>query len=368
MKEYKVPFYDLSQVHKQIRAKMLETVCRVIDANWFIGGPELAEFESAFAEYCGTAYCVGTSNGLDALHLVLKALQLPAQSEVILPANSFIATALAVSYAGYKPILIEPEEDTGLIDVSLIEAAITERTGVIMPVHLYGSVCDMDEINAIAARYGLFVIEDNAQAQGCLYKGKKTGSLGTAAGISFYPGKNIGALGDAGAVVTNDKGLADSIRTLSNYGSQEKYNHVFQGVNARLDSMQAAVLRTKLPYLDTWNELRKANAAAYLTGIQNALVNLPTVKHDSVWHIFPVRIKDNKRDAFRAHLEENGIETLIHYPIAIPAQKAYTGFFDPSAYPVTMRLAQELVSLPMFPYMNDGQISLVIDTINSFGD
>jgi len=366
MSTYIVPFNDLSKQHGRIDAELRAAVGRVLDANWFIGGSEVESFEREFAAYCGVKGCVGVSNGLDALHLILRALELPAGGEVILPANTFIATALAVSYAGLTPVLVDPDEETGLMSAEGVEAAVTDKTIALIPVHLYGSACDMDGMLAVAKRHGLYVVEDNAQAQGCIYKGRMTGAIGTAAGVSFYPGKNLGALGDAGAVLTNDEALARKIKALGNYGSAEKYDHAYMGFNSRLDSVQAAALRAKLTHLNEWNGMRKATAADYYEGMRTPLVALPVIPYDSVWHIFPVRVKNGRRDAFRAYLEAKGIETLIHYPIAIPAQKAYAGMFRPEDYPSAMLRASELVSLPMFPYMSEEQVARVIDAVNAF--
>lgn len=361
-----IPYYDLKRINESVSEKIERQITQVISECEFILGTQVGNFEKKFAEYIGTKHCIGVDNGLDALHIILTALDLPEDSEVIVPANTFIATALAVSYAGLKIVLVEPDEETMLIDPKKIEEKITDKTKVIMPVHLYGTACDMEKIMAIAEKYNLYVIEDNAQAQGCDYKGKRTGSFGIAAGTSFYPGKNIGALGDAGAITTNDDNLAKKIRALINYGSVKKYHHEFKGFNARLDELQAAVLMVKLNELDDWNRQRRENADFYFSHIQNPSIRLPKKQTGAVWHIFPVRVNGKSRDIFMAYLKEKGISTLIHYPIAIAEQKAYENEFRKEEYPIASKLSGQEVSLPMYPFMTKEELQYICDVINSW--
>ena len=312
-----IPFADFEPMHREIEAEILDKFREVYGKNWFIKGEEVKKFEEEFAAFCNVKHCVGCGNGLDALYLILRGYDIGAGDEVIVPSNTFIATSLAVTYAGAMPVFVEPDISTYTIDVNLIEKAITKKTKAIMAVHLYGQSADMDAINFIAKKYNLKVIEDAAQAHGALYKGKKTGSLGDAAGFSFYPGKNLGALGDAGAVVTNDTQLAEKIRTIGNYGSSKKYHNEYKGVNSRLDEMQAAFLRIKLKKLEEWNEARRKVAKRYNTEINNPSVVLPSESPYSrhVWHVFAIRTP--VRDEMKEYLAEKGIETLIHYPIPI---------------------------------------------------
>lgn len=340
---------------------------RVFDRSWYIDGQEDADFEKAFAAYCHTEHCVGVGNGLDALYLVLKALDIGVGDEVIVPSNTYIATALAVTYLGATPVLVEPDIRTYNIDPSKIEEKITAKTKAIMPVHLYGQPCDMDPIMEIAKKHGLYVVEDCAQAHGATYKGKKIGTFGDAAGFSFYPGKNLGALGDAGAVVTNNKELADKVRALGNYGSDYKYHHIYLGNNSRLDELQAAFLSAKLPHLDRMNEDRRKIAKRYLEGICNEAVSLPYVMPETepVWHIFAVRCE--QRDALAEYLAQKGIATNKHYPIPMHLQKCYEGLHIPEgALPIAEEISAKQLSLPMYYGMTDQEIQYVIDSINAF--
>ncbi|MDY2606909.1 MAG: DegT/DnrJ/EryC1/StrS family aminotransferase, partial [Lachnospiraceae bacterium] len=300
----KVPFLSFIPMEKELEKEIRGAFERVLDSSWYIGGAEDKDFEEKFANFCDVNYCVGTGNGLDSLFLTLKALGIKSGDEVIVPSNTYIATALAVSYVGATPVFVEPDIRTFNINPDMIEDAITDRTKAIIPVHLYGQPCDMDSIMKIAKKHNLYVIEDCAQAHGAKYKGKRVGGFGIAAGFSFYPGKNLGALGDAGAVVTNDKELADKIRAIGNYGSDYKYHHIYQGNNSRLDEIQAAVLSVKLKNLDRWNENRRNTAQKYLTEIKNENlilpVEMPYTSH--VWHIFAVRTKE--RDRLEAYLNE----------------------------------------------------------------
>ena len=316
-----VPFVTFKPLEKELDSGIRAAFERVYANSWYIGGKEDSSFEKAFANYCGTKYCVGTGNGLDSLMLILKALGIHDGDEVIVPSNTYIATALAVTYAGAKPVFVEPDIRTYNIDPSKIEDRITSKTKAIMVVHLYGQPADMDSIISIANKYSLYLIEDSAQAHGAKYKGQRTGSFGIASGFSFYPGKNLGALGDAGAVTTNDMELAEKIRALGNYGSDYKYHHIYKGNNSRLDEMQAAFLSAKLPSLDKVNENRKATAKKYLERINNPEVILPYVipGAEPVWHIFAIRC--NKRDELEKFLNDKGIGTNKHYPIPMHLQK-----------------------------------------------
>ena len=362
----KVPFVSFDVMHKEIESEMFDTFSHVYNKNIFIKGEELDRFEKRFASYCESRYCVGCATGLDALFLIMKAYGIGEGDEVIIPANTFIATALAVSYVGATPVLVEPDEDTYTINPALIEEKITNRTKAIIAVHLYGRCADMESICEIAKKYDLKVIEDAAQAHGALYKGKKAGSLGDAAGFSFYPGKNLGALGDGGAVVTGDEDLADRIRTLANYGSKEKYHHIYQGNNSRLDEIQAAFLNVKLGQLDKWNERRRQVATRYMREITNPMIKLPMqndADFQSVWHLFVVRT--SKRDELIEFLNDREIGTTIHYPIPVHEQVAYEGLTH-EKYPLAEQIAKEIVSIPMFYGISEEQIEYVIKALNEF--
>lgn len=363
----KVPFVSFKPLEAELDSQLRAAFERVYERSWYIEGLEDKAFEEAFAAYCHTEYCVGVGNGLDALMLALKALNIGAGDEVLVPSNTYIATALAVTYVGATPVFVEPDIRTYNIDPALIEAKITARTKAIMPVHLYGQPCDMDPILAIARKHGLFVIEDCAQAHGATYKGKVIGSFGDAAGFSFYPGKNLGALGDAGATVTHDKTLADKIRALGNYGSDYKYHHIYQGNNSRLDELQAAFLSAKLPMMDKINENRRAAAKRYLEGITNPHILLPYVPEYAapVWHLFAIRCQ--RRDELAAYLEEKGIGTNKHYPIPMHLQQCYADLQIPQgALPIAEEISATELSLPMYYGMTDEEINYVIDAINAF--
>lgn len=347
-----IPFLDLKAPHEELRAELREAFDRVLDSGWYILGDEVKQFEREFAEYCDAEYCIGVGNGLEALHLILRAYGIGESDEVIVPSNTYIATWLAASYAGATPIPVEPDERTYNIDPALIEAAITPRTKAIIAVHLYGQPADMDAINAIAKKFNLKVIEDAAQAHGAHYKGRRVGTLGNAAGFSFYPGKNLGAIGDGGAVTTNDPELAEKVRVLCNYGSRVKYHNEVKGFNSRLDELQAAFLREKLKKLDEWNERRKAIAAEYLHALIDSGVDLPYVPEwaDPVWHLFVVR--NRQRDQLQKKLSEAGIATMIHYPIPPHLQGAYAELaYGKGAFPIAERIHQEVLSLPMGPHL-----------------
>lgn len=363
----KIPFVTFLPMEKELNDDLRGAFDRVFTRSWYIEGVEDEAFEGAFAEYCGTKYCIGVGNGLDALILVLKALGIGEGDEVIIPSNTYIATALAVTYVGAKPVFVEPDIRTFNINPALIEAAITEKTRAIMPVHLYGQACDMDPIMAVAKKRGLKVVEDCAQAHGATYKGQKVGTFGDAAGFSFYPGKNLGALGDAGAVITNDKELADMVRALGNYGSDYKYHHIYKGNNSRLDELQAAFLAAKLPHLERMNVERRRVAALYTEGIKNPKVITPYVLPDCmpVWHIYGIRCAE--RDALEKHLNEKGIGTNKHYPIPMHLQECYKDLNIPKdKLPVAEEISATELSIPMYYGMTDEEVHYVIDTINSF--
>lgn len=362
-----VPFVSFKPMEKELDSDLRAAFERVYTASWYIEGKEDVAFEKAFAEFCHTQYCVGVGNGLDALMLALKALGVGKGDEVIVPSNTYIATALAVTYVGAAPIFVEPDIRTYNIDPTKIEEKITTKTKAIMPVHLYGQPCDMDPIMAIAKKHNLFVVEDCAQAHGATYNGQVIGSFGDAAGFSFYPGKNLGALGDAGATVTNSKELADKVRALGNYGSDYKYHHIYQGNNSRLDELQAAFLAAKLPHLNRMNEERRRIAKCYLEGIKNLEITLPFVPDyaEPVWHIFAVRTK--KRDELAAYLADKGISTNKHYPIPMHMQDCYKDLNIPhGTLPIAEEISATELSLPMFYGMTDEQVAFVIDNINSF--
>lgn len=362
-----VPFLDLGRLHQPIRTQLDAAYKRVMDSGWFIMGPELAAFESEFAAYSEVKHCIGVGNGLEALHLLLRAYGIGPGDEVIVPSNTFIATWLAVSQCGATPVPVEPDIKTHNIDPARIAAAITPRTRAIMPVHLYGQPADMDPINELATKHGLIVIEDAAQAQGARYKGRRVGSLGHAAGTSFYPGKNLGALGDGGAVLTNDDVIANKVRRLRNYGSTVKYQHELAGYNSRLDELQAAFLREKLKMLDEWNDRRRENAVTYSSLHEGSDFVLPFVPEyaEPVWHLYVIRSK--QRDALKAHLEQRGISTVIHYPIAPHRQACYAGW-NFGFLPIAERLAGEVLSLPMSPDLSVEEIQYVISTIQGINE
>ncbi|WP_126455346.1 DegT/DnrJ/EryC1/StrS family aminotransferase [Sulfuriflexus mobilis] len=362
-----VPFLDLGRLNDSIREPLDSAYRRVVDSGWFVMGPELEAFESEFAQYCEVKHCIGVGNGLEALHLLLRAYGIGPGDEVIVPSNTFIATWLAVTECGAVPVPVEPCIDTHNIDPALIANAISKRTRAILPVHLYGQPADMDPINILATKHGLIVIEDAAQAQGARYKGRRTGSLGHAAGTSFYPGKNLGALGDGGAVLTNDDAIAEKVKQLRNYGSKVKYQHDLVGYNSRLDEMQAAFLRVKLVVLDEWNATRRLIADQYSKLLADADVQLPLTPEyaETVWHLYVIRSK--QRDVLKSYLEQQGVETVIHYPIP-PHQQA--GYRSGQKYhlPVAEMLAEEVLSLPISPFVTTSQVETVVCAINTFED
>lgn len=364
----KVPFATFEPMHNEIRKELDEAYKRVMDSNYFIQGNECKQFEQEFADYCGAKHCVGVATGLDAIYLILKAMDIKTGDEVIVPSNTFIATALAVSYTGATPVFVEPEIDTYNIDVTRIEEKITPNTKAIIAVHLQGRPADMDAVNEIAKKHGLKVLEDAAQAHGTKYKGRRVGALSDAAAFSFYPGKNLGALGDGGCVVTNDDDIASKVRALGNYGSDYKYHHIYQGTNSRLDEMQAAFLRVKLPCLEKWNDARKQVTERYLSEIKNPLIKLPVAPdkdYDHIYHVFVIRC--DRRDELEKYLNDKGIGTVKHYPIPMHMQKAYESLNIPEgSLPIAEEISRTVLSIPMYYNMTDEEISYVIDAVNNF--
>jgi dTDP-4-amino-4,6-dideoxygalactose transaminase len=362
-----IPFADFKYMHQEIRDETIAAFTKIYDKGWFIKGEQVTLFEKEFTNYCGTKYAIGCSNGLDALYLILRAYNIGPGDEVIIPSHTFIATALAVTYTGAKPVLVENDIETYNIETSLIESKINSKTKAIIAVHLYGQCADMKPIIELGKKYNLKIIEDAAQAHGATYYDKKAGNLGDVAGFSFYPGKNLGALGDGGAVTTNDEELANKVRALANYGSVEKYVHNYKGTNSRLDEVQAGLLRVKLKNLDRWNSRRQEIANLYLNGITNNKIIKPIVAsyNDHVWHIFAVRTE--QRDKLQQYLIDNEIHPLIHYPIAIHNQKAYQdeGFVKKD-YPIAEIIADQELSLPMYYGMTDSEVDYVINTINKY--
>lgn len=362
-----IPALDMKSPYRELRSELDEAYRRFMESGWYVLGEETRLFESEYATYCGTDHCVGVSNGLDALHLALRAFDIGKNDEVIVPSNTYIATWLAVTYAGAIPVPVEPDMSTFNIDPYRIEEAVSPRTKAIMPVHLYGQPADMDPVMQIAEKYGLIVIEDNAQAQGALYKGRKTGSIGHAAAHSFYPGKNLGAFGEAGAVTTHDGRIAEKIRILRNYGSEEKYKNQYKGFNARMDELQAAFLRVKLRYLDAWNERRRERAAQYMEGLQDReKLILPYVPDwaKPVWHQFVIRL--DERDTIQGRLSAAGIGSLIHYPVPPHLSEAYADMGWPAgSFPRAEALSRTVLSLPMGPHLTDQEVKKVAEVLHA---
>ena len=366
-----IKFLDLKKINERFRGAMDAATKRVLDSGWYLLGKEVEQFEKDFAAYCGVKHCIGVANGLDALNLIIKAYGFGSGDEIIVPANTYIASILAISANGCTPVLVEPKWNTRLIDEDLIEQAITSRTKAIMVVHLYGRAMNMGKIWELAKKYSLKVIEDSAQAHGAKFDGRRCGNLGDASGFSFYPGKNLGCLGDGGAVTTNDDELAEKIRAIRNYGSDYKYHHIYKGTNSRLDEIQAAWLGVKLPYLDEDNIIRAKIAARYCTEIKNPLIELPddpNVKLETgnlshVWHVFAVTCKE--RDRLDKWLTDNGVQTNIHYPTPPHKQGAYAelAHLDLS---VSERIHREVLSLPISPVLNDAEVSEIIRLVNMF--
>jgi dTDP-4-amino-4,6-dideoxygalactose transaminase len=364
-----IPFLDLKSINGQYADQLKQACARVIDSGWYIMGNELTQFESEFANYCGTKYAIGVANGLDALILTLRAWKelgkLKKGDEVIVQANTYIASILAITENDLVPILVEPNPATFNLDPDLVRASITQKTKAILPVHLYGLLSPMPELMSIAKEYNLLVLEDCAQSHGAETQDKKAGNWGDAAGFSFYPGKNLGALGDAGAVTTNDDELAQTLKALRNYGSHKKYENLYQGLNSRLDEIQAAMLRVKLNYLPSETLRRQEIAQRYLSGINNDLIILPELKESlsHVWHLFVVRC--DKRDLLQKHLINSGVQTLIHYPIPPHQQKAYADIAL-QCLPITELIHNQVVSLPLDPTMSDESVETIIEAVNGF--
>ena len=372
-----IKFLDLQKINNQYTKELKQAATEVIDSGWYLQGERLKQFESNLANFIGVKHAIGVANGLDALRLILKAYIemgiMKEGDEVIVPANTYIATILSITDNKLKPVLVEPDINTYNLDISLIEKQITSRTRAIMVVHLYGQACWCGELEAIAKRYNLKTIEDNAQAIGALWNGRRTGSLGDVAGFSFYPGKNLGALGDAGAVTTNDSQLAEVIQAIGNYGSRKKYVNEFQGLNSRLDEIQAAFLSIKLKYLEAENQRRREIAKYYCENIKHSNISLPDINNISlftfpfslshVWHLFVIRA--TKRDKLQLHLTENKIQTLIHYPIPPHKQLAYKEWND-LIYPITEKIHNEVLSLPISPIMKDDEMENIVSIINNF--
>lgn len=364
-----IPFNSLVHQNEQVKKDVNHVLSTVFDSGWYILGKQLESFEQEYADYIGTGHCVGVGNGLDALKIALKALGVKEGDEVIVPANTYIATVLAVSSVGAVPVLVEPNDDTFNIDPLKIEEKITSKTKAIIPVHLYGLSCEMDKIMEIAQKHGLYVIEDNAQAAGAEYKGRKTGSWGHINAHSFYPTKNLGCIGDGGAITTNDEKLAHQVRLLRNYGSAVKYENEVLGYNSRLDEIQAAVLRVKLAHLDEWNEERRFLASAYFEKLAS-INELALFDHNSivskehVYHLYVVRAK--KREQLISHLLQRGISTAIHYPIPPYRQQVYQGEFSATDYPITDRMSQEILSLPFYQGLSIEDLERVVEEIKAF--
>lgn len=362
-------FLDLAKINAQYNQELKDACARVIDSGWYVLGKEVSEFEKEFSHYCGTDYCLGVANGLDALTLILRAYiemgVMQKGDEVIVPSNTYIASILSITESGLTPILVEPDINTFNLNPDLIESKITRKTKAILPVHLYGQVTGMEKIVEIGKRFGLKVIEDCAQSHGAVYRGKKAGNLGDAAGFSFYPGKNFGAIGDGGAITTNDQELSKTVSALRNYGSHQKYQNKFKGINSRLDEIQAAMLKVKLKYLDRDNKARRNVAARYLSELNNSLIELPKVINGEshVWHLFV--IKTFYRVDLQDFLSKHNIQTLIHYPIPPHKQEAYNEWTD-NEYPISEALHSTVLSLPISPVMTDAAVDEVVTTINKF--
>lgn len=363
-----IPFVSLEKMHNEVYEELNGAFKNVLHKNNYIQGTECKLFEKEFADYCEAKYCVGVATGLDAIYLILKSLNISKDDEVIVPSNTYIATALAVSYVGATPVFVEPELDTYNINVNLIEEKITNKTKCIIAVHLQGRAADMDAINTIAKKHNLYVIEDAAQAHGTKYKGKRVGTFSDAAAFSFYPGKNLGALGDGGCIVTNNEEIALKVRALGNYGSDYKYHHIYKGTNSRLDEIQAAFLRCKLPNLDRWNNDRKKIANRYLNEINNPLIKLPLPiceEYDHIYHVFVIRCQSRNR--LESYLHKNGIQTVKHYPIPMHLQNAYLDLnIKKGDLPIAEEISNTVLSIPMYYGITDDEVTFIIDCLNKF--
>ena len=360
-----IKFLDLEKINNRFRKEIDSRIKKILDKGWYLLGDEDKAFEEHFAKYCGVKNCIGCANGLDALNLIIKAYGFGAGDEIIVPANTYIASILAISENGCTPVLVEPDINTYNINPDLIEEKITDKTKAIMVVHLYGQAVKMDKIWELAKKYDLKIIEDSAQAHGAIYAGKKTGALGDASGFSFYPGKNLGCMGDGGCVTTNDDELATKIRAIANYGSDRKYHHIYKGTNSRLDEIQAAVLDIKLPYLDKDNERRREIAKYYRENIKNPKIILPKTYDEKahVWHVFTIRTTN--RDELQKYLEGNGIQTNIHYPTPPHKQGAYKEWKNLSL-PITEEIHKTILSIPISPVMTDDEIKKTTEVINAY--
>ncbi|MFD1802231.1 DegT/DnrJ/EryC1/StrS family aminotransferase [Mixta tenebrionis] len=360
-----IKFLDLKKINEKYRAHISCAIEEVLDSGWYLLGNKNKDFSEKFSEFCGTKYFVGVANGLDAINLIIKAYGFGAGDEIIVPANTYIASILAISENGCKPVLVEPNIITYNIDADLIEEKITEKTKAILVVHLYGQAVQMEKIWRLAKKYDLKIIEDCAQAHGAIYQERRVGNLGDAGAFSFYPGKNLGALGDAGGITTNDFELYKNVKILANYGSEIKYHNIYKGINSRLDELQAAILNVKLPFLDEENEYRRTIAEFYLGNIKNSLITLPVCcdRLSHVWHVFAIRVAS--REKFINYLKENKVETLIHYPIPPHKQGAYREW-EKLQFPVTEKIHLEEVSLPISPVMNMADVEKVVSLINAY--
>lgn len=360
-----IKFLDLEKVNNRFREQMDARIREILDSGWYLSGKWNDEFSKNFADFCGTKHAIGVANGLDAINLIIRGYGFGPGDEIIVPANTYIATILAISENGCTPVLVEPDINTYNIDPDKIEEKITPKTRAIIVVHLYGQAVQMDKIWALAKKYNLKVIEDAAQAHGAIYDGKRVGNLGDAAAFSFYPGKNLGALGDAGGVTTNDTELFNKVHAIANYGSDRKYHHIYKGVNSRLDEIQAALLDVKLPHLDADNARRREIAKYYRENIKNPKIILPTTYDENahVWHVFVIRTEN--RDELCKHLENNGIQTNIHYPTAPHKQGAYSEWAEMSL-PITEEIHRTIMSIPMSPVLTDEEVEKIVNLINKF--
>jgi len=360
-----IKFLDLHKMNEQYRPAFEARIQGVLDSGWYLLGAENQKFCENFARYCGTKYALGVANGLDALSLIIRGYDFGAGDEIIVPANTYIASILAISANGCTPVLVEPDINTYNIDPDLIEEKITDKTKAIMVVHLYGQAVPMKKIWALAEKYNLKIIEDSAQSHGAIYDGRRAGNLGDASGFSFYPGKNLGALGDGGAITTNDEDLYKKLKALANYGSHVKYENIYKGINSRLDEIQAAILDVKLQGLDKDNAKRREIATYYRSHITNPAITLPQAQHDDahVWHVFAIRTK--RRAELQSYLQEHAIQTMIHYPIPPHKQDAYSEWNDRS-YPITEEIHQQIISLPISPVMTQDEIKTVVEIVNAW--
>lgn len=360
-----IKFLDLEKVNNRFRGEIDSRIKNILDKGWYLQGEENEKFSRNFAAYCGVKHALGVGNGLDALRLIIKAYGFGAGDEIIVPANTYIATILAITDNGCTPVLVEPDINTYNINPDLIEEKITPKTKAIMVVHLYGQAVPMQKIREIAQKYNLKIIEDAAQAHGAIYQNHRVGNLGDAAAFSFYPGKNLGAMGDAGGITTNDDALYEKVKAIANYGSDRKYHHIYKGINSRMDEIQAAILDIKLPYLDKDNSRRREIAQNYRENIKNPLIILPKTYSEAshVWHVFAVRT--NNRDKFQKYLNENGVQTIIHYPTPPHKQPAYKEWNNIS-YPISEKIHQEIISLPISPVMTDNEVKELIRIVNAY--